>query len=35
MERPDQAAKEFAIYEKLKEREESGTTTPLPMLGNQ
>src|SRR3984893_16600652 len=29
MERPDQAAKEFAIYEKLKEREESGSTTPL------
>jgi tetratricopeptide (TPR) repeat protein len=28
-ERADQAAKEFALYEKLKEREESGSTTPL------
>ena len=35
MERPDQAAKEFAIYEKLKEREESGSTTPLLTLENQ
>jgi Tfp pilus assembly protein PilF len=34
MERTDQAAKEFAIYEKLKEREESGGTTPLLTLEN-
>jgi tetratricopeptide (TPR) repeat protein len=30
-ERTDQAATEFALYEKLKEREESGGTTPLAM----
>jgi tetratricopeptide (TPR) repeat protein len=30
-ERADQAAKEFALYEKLKEREESGSTTALVM----
>jgi tetratricopeptide (TPR) repeat protein len=29
MERSDQAAKQFALYEKLKEREESGSTTPV------
>jgi tetratricopeptide (TPR) repeat protein len=29
MERSDQAAKEFELYEKLKEREESGSTTPV------
>jgi cytochrome c-type biogenesis protein CcmH/NrfG len=29
MERADPSAKEFALYEKFKEREESGTTTPL------
>lgn len=34
-ERSDQAAKEFAIYEKLKEREENGNTTPLLTLENQ
>ena len=33
-ERPDQAAKEFAIYEKLKEREESGNSTPSLALEN-
>jgi Tfp pilus assembly protein PilF len=31
MERSDAAAKEFALYENLKEREESGSTTPLVM----
>jgi tetratricopeptide (TPR) repeat protein len=29
MERSDDAAKEFALYEKLKEREDSGSTSPL------
>jgi tetratricopeptide (TPR) repeat protein len=29
MERPDEATKEFALYEKLKEREDSGSITPL------
>jgi tetratricopeptide (TPR) repeat protein len=29
MERTDQAAKEFELYQKLKEREESGSTTPV------
>ena len=32
MERTDQAAKEFALYEKLKEREESGSTNPMVTL---
>jgi superkiller protein 3 len=35
MERTDQAAKEFALYEKLKEREESGGTNPLAMSETQ
>jgi tetratricopeptide (TPR) repeat protein len=34
-ERTDQAAREFAIYERLKEREESGNTTPHLALENQ
>ena len=29
MERADQAAREFELYEKLKEREESGSATPF------
>jgi len=35
MERTDEAAKEFALYEKLKEREESGGTNPLAMSETQ
>jgi tetratricopeptide (TPR) repeat protein len=35
MERTDQAAKEFTIYEKLKEREESGSTAAPHTLENQ
>ena len=35
MERADQAAKEFSLYEKLKEREESGGTTPSVMTESQ
>jgi tetratricopeptide (TPR) repeat protein len=35
MERTDDAAKEFALYEELKEREESGSTTPALMPDTQ
>jgi len=35
MERSDQAAKEFALYEKLKEREEGGDNSPLVTLDKQ
>jgi tetratricopeptide (TPR) repeat protein len=35
MERTDQAAKEFVLYEKLKEREDSGGTNPLAMSATQ
>src|SRR5215470_2310993 len=35
MERTDQAAKEFEVYEKLKEHEEGGSTAPLVTLETQ